>query len=108
MSRHGAGYAGKLRSNFLGTEFSLYDCGDKAPAPAPALWGSDSTAAAAAAAGRRCELGAVLYQPNVLGSRGPRKMTVVLPKLEGGVGAGGGQRPLAVSPRGEHDTLLAQ
>ena len=29
----------------------------------------------------RCELGAMLYTPNVLGAKGPRKETVVLPKL---------------------------
>ena len=28
----------------------------------------------------RCELGAVLYQYNVLGTRGPRKMTAIVPQ----------------------------
>ena len=27
-------------------------------------------------------MGAVLYEPNILGSKGPRKMTVLLPKLD--------------------------
>lgn len=51
----------------------------------------------------QCELGAALYQTNVLGTKGPRKMTVLIPKLEAG-----GQRPLALSPKGEGDTLLGQ
>ena len=39
----------------------------------------------------------------MLGTKGPRKMTLLIPKLEAG-----GQRPLALSPRGEHDTLLGR
>ncbi|KAI7844912.1 hypothetical protein COHA_001560 [Chlorella ohadii] len=87
-SSHSASFVGKLSSNFLGTEFVFHDAGDKH---------------AAGEAGGRCELGATMYQTNVLGSKGPRKMTVVLPKLDAA-----GQRPLAVSPRGEHDSLLGQ
>lgn len=49
----------------------------------------------------RSELGAVLYQTNVLGTKGPRKMTVVLPKLEPG-----GTRPQGRTPKSEADTLL--
>lgn len=30
----------------------------------------------------RNELGAVIYTPNVLGSRGPRKMQVAIPKIK--------------------------
>ena len=30
----------------------------------------------------RCELGAVLYQYNVMGVRGPRKMTALAPKVD--------------------------
>ena len=30
----------------------------------------------------RCELGAVMYQYNVLGTRGPRKMTALLPRVD--------------------------
>lgn len=51
----------------------------------------------------RCELGTALYQTNVLGTKGPRKMTVLIPKLDMD-----GQRALPLRPKGEHDTLLGQ
>ncbi|PSC74109.1 king tubby [Micractinium conductrix] len=86
VSRNSASYVGKLRSNFLGTEFVAYDSG---------AGGENGTP--------RCELGAVMYQTNVLGTKGPRKMTVLLPKL-----APGGAKPLALAPMGEGDTLLGQ
>ena len=43
------------------------------------------------------------YQPNVLGTKGPRKMTVLLPKLDGASG-----RPLKLAPRGERDGMLSR
>jgi hypothetical protein len=52
----------RLASNFLGTEYVLQGVGGEAGEA-------------------RCELGAMLYTPNVLGAKGPRKMTTVLPKL---------------------------
>jgi tubby-related protein 1 len=55
------GYLGKVRSNFLGTEFYLFDEGDKKG---------------------RCQHGVVQYETNVLGSKGPRRMKVVLPKVD--------------------------
>ena len=52
LSRGGEGFVGKLRANLLGTQFSIFD-------------------------GRSIcrEIGAILYDTNVLGFRGPRKMT---------------------------------
>lgn len=137
VSRNSASYVGKLRSNFLGTEFVAYDSGaggagggqgrpvaraDLAGSPEfggkwqrkrsaghvmprpplppspprPPLPGGENGTP-------RCELGAVMYQTNVLGTKGPRKMTVLLPKL-----APGGAKPLALAPMGEGDTLLGQ
>ncbi|KAL4439006.1 hypothetical protein ABPG77_006943 [Micractinium sp. CCAP 211/92] len=87
VSRHNASYVGKLRSNFIGTEFVVYDAGSTKGEGAPP----------------RCELGAVLYQPNVLGTKGPRKMTVLIPKL-----ASSGSRPGARAPGSEGETLLGQ
>ncbi|KAL4452633.1 hypothetical protein ABPG75_008295 [Micractinium tetrahymenae] len=87
VSRHSASYVGKLRSNFIGTEFVAYDGGSsKGDGAAP-----------------RCELGAVLYQPNVLGTKGPRKMTVLIPKLDSS-----GSRPAGAAPGSEAETLLGQ
>ena len=67
---------GKLRSNFLGTEYVIYD-GGKNPEFDDAYYdesnGSDEV---------RCELGAVLYVPNTaLGARSPRKMKVCISRV---------------------------
>jgi tubby-related protein 1 len=75
----GNSYLGKLRSNFVGTEFQVFDDGlnpkDSEEDGAAGAAGSANTAV-------RCELGAVMYAANVLGSRGPRKMQVALPGLD--------------------------
>jgi len=65
------GYLGKLRSNFVGTEFTIYDTG------------SNPTKRGSAPETHREELGLVMYQANILGGKGPRKMRVVLPALNG-------------------------
>jgi hypothetical protein len=73
-----------VASNFLGTEFSAQGAGLGPGAPA-------------------AELAAVLYRPNVLGMRGPRQVTVVVPKLSG--------RADRAAPRAAPtplDTLLAR
>uniref|UniRef100_A0A1I8FWT6 Tubby-like protein n=1 Tax=Macrostomum lignano TaxID=282301 RepID=A0A1I8FWT6_9PLAT len=71
LSRRGEGYVGKLRANFLGTAFTVFDSG---------LSPKKLTAAKSPEAGRR-ELAGITYETNVLGFRGPRKMTVVLPAM---------------------------
>jgi tubby and related proteins len=71
LSRESPNYLGKLRSNFVGTEFQVYDNGAS----------PDSEESARGAEIRR-ELGAVMYAPNVLGSRGPRKMQVCVPCVD--------------------------
>ncbi len=63
------GYLGKLRSNFLGTEFYLYDNGDN-PKKAKSFENI------------RTQQGVVEYEKNVLGSKGPRRMKVLLPKVQ--------------------------
>jgi len=74
LGRHTGSFFGKLRSNFIGTEFTLYDKGvnpeklDKSQ-----LDGSHIQV--------RQELGTILYKQNVLGSRGPRKMKVMVPSV---------------------------
>ena len=49
------------------------------------------------------ELVAVMYQANVLGTKGPRKMTAIIPKLPPGGGA-----PMPVAPGSESESLLGQ
>lgn len=69
MKKNSAGYLGKLRSNFLGTEFYIYDGGDN---PKKAKNMEEA----------RTQLGVVEYEKNVLGSKGPRRMKVLLPRIE--------------------------
>eukprot|EP00494_Astrolonche_serrata_P022389 UN22646 len=61
----------KLRSNFVGTEFITYDDGlnpkQMRPYDSP-----DSV---------RTEMASILFQSNVFGSRGPRKMTILVPHV---------------------------
>jgi tubby-related protein 1 len=69
ISKKGNGYLGKVRSNFLGTEFCIYDAGanaDKAKTP-------DAM---------RAQHGVIQYETNVLGSKGPRRMKVLLPMVD--------------------------
>jgi len=74
LARESGNYFGKLRSNFMGTEFTIFDKGEK---PSSRKGSAHGTV--------RAELGACLYESNILGTRGPRKMTVVLPLVrEGG------------------------
>ncbi|CAG9311457.1 unnamed protein product [Blepharisma stoltei] len=62
-------YSGKVRSNFLGTEFHIYDTGMN-----PKHRGANAMNA-------REELAIILYQSNILGSKGPRKMRVLIPAV---------------------------
>lgn len=71
LARQSGNYFGKLRSNFIGTEFVIFDKGSS----------PSDTSTKGIQPNVRCELGAVSYQHNVLGTRGPRKMTVVVPAI---------------------------
>lgn len=66
MKKGTQGYLGKVRSNFLGTEFYLYDDGvsPKNERDIERI---------------RREHGIIEYETNVLGSKGPRRMKVLLP-----------------------------
>lgn len=75
LNRTGRGYLGKLRSNFVGTEFQIFDNGVNPK-------DSEPDEAANSNGAVRCEMGSVMYAANVLGSRGPRKMQVALPGLD--------------------------
>jgi len=75
LARQSGNFFGKLRSNFIGTEFVLYDKGTNPEKLDDAQ--KDSSLIQA-----RQELGTVLYKQNVLGSRGPRKMKVMVPRID--------------------------
>lgn len=60
-----------MRSNFLGTEFYIYDTGD-----------NPKKAAKDDKDGIRSQQGVVQYETNVLGSKGPRRMKVLLPNVD--------------------------
>ncbi|KAF0347940.1 Tub-domain-containing protein [Gigaspora margarita] len=83
---------GKVRSNFLGTAFVMYSNGRSPFKREPEL--SDMQL--------REELGAVVYDPNILGFKGPRKMTVLLLGM-----TKNGERP-EFRPTTESQTLIGK
>jgi len=68
-------FLGKLRANFLGTEFQIFDKGANPKSADPNALKVKGTKV-------REELGVVLYASNVLGSRGPRKMKAAVPLVD--------------------------
>ncbi|KAK2492346.1 hypothetical protein MC885_009558 [Smutsia gigantea] len=77
LSREGESYIGKLRSNLMGTKFTVYDHG-VSPAKAPGL------------------------ETNVLGFKGPRKMSVIIP------GMNMNHQRIPFQPRNDHESLLSK
>ncbi|XP_056628140.1 tubby protein homolog isoform X2 [Triplophysa dalaica] len=71
LSRDTESFIGKLRSNVLGTKFTVYDNGVN-PEKKTFIKETDSL---------RQELAAICYEKNVLGFKGPRKMTVIIPGM---------------------------
>ncbi|XP_053780260.1 tubby protein homolog isoform X4 [Desmodus rotundus] len=92
LSRGGDSYVGKLRSNLMGTKFTVYDNGVN-PQKASSTLESGTL---------RQELAAVCYETNVLGFKGPRKMSVIVP------GMNMVHERVCIRPRNEHETLLAR
>ncbi|XP_014663095.1 PREDICTED: tubby-related protein 3-like isoform X2 [Priapulus caudatus] len=88
LSRAAESYVGKLRSNMLGTAFTCFDSG--ANPRKGIVDGSDL----------RRELVAVIYETNVLGFKGPRKMSVIIPGLNLD------HERVDIKPRSEHDGLV--
>ncbi|KAL6734178.1 hypothetical protein Aduo_004747 [Ancylostoma duodenale] len=68
LKREGTAFVGKVRSNAIGTMFTLYDCGAN---PKKSTITTDV----------RQELAAVIYDTNVLGFKGPRKMHILIPGI---------------------------
>uniref|UniRef100_A0A5F9CHD1 Tubby-like protein n=1 Tax=Oryctolagus cuniculus TaxID=9986 RepID=A0A5F9CHD1_RABIT len=75
LSREGESYIGKLRSNLMGTKFTVHT---------------------------RQELAAVCYETNVLGFKGPRKMSVIIP------GMNMNHERIPFQPRNDHESLLSR
>ncbi|XP_028159549.1 protein king tubby [Ostrinia nubilalis] len=86
LTRTADSFAGKLRSNLLGTAFTVYDNGK--------AWRKHDHART------RHELAAVVYDTNVLGFKGPRKMTVILP------GMTPDRQRVTIAPQDDSETLL--
>ncbi|XP_043853040.1 tubby-related protein 2 [Dromiciops gliroides] len=92
LSRDGENFVGKVRSNVLGTKFTIYDNGVN---PEKKYFMPES-------AQIREELGAVCYETNVLGFRGPRKMTIIIPDIDPQ------NQRLKVQPQNEQESLLSR
>ncbi|XP_054828051.1 tubby protein homolog [Eublepharis macularius] len=92
LSRGGESFIGKLRSNLMGTKFTVYDSGVNPMKTTLSLETSNL----------RQELAAICYETNVLGFKGPRKMSVIIP------GMNMDHERVSIRPRNEHETLLAR
>ncbi|XP_063813300.1 tubby-related protein 1 [Pseudophryne corroboree] len=88
LSRGGENFIGKLRSNLMGTKFTVFDNGAN-PERANSDWSNV-----------RQELAAIVYETNVLGFKGPRKMTVLIPGMDEDC------ERVPIRPRNDNDGLL--
>ncbi|XP_006907498.1 tubby-related protein 1 [Pteropus alecto] len=92
LSRGGENFIGKLRSNLLGNRFTVFDNGQN-----PHRGGGNADLGSL-----RQELAAVIYETNVLGFRGPRRMTVIIP------GMNADNERVPIRPRNASDGLLVR
>ena len=72
LSKNAESYAGKVRSNVVGTKFTVFDNESK---PGGLVSVPDKTGAI------RQEQCAILYETNIFGFKGPRKMSVIIPGM---------------------------
>ncbi|KAJ8381821.1 hypothetical protein SKAU_G00025990 [Synaphobranchus kaupii] len=93
LSREAESFAGKLRSNLMGTKFTVYDNGSN-PCKTPGALLEESNT--------RQELAAICYETNVLGFKGPRKMTVIIPGMNMSF------ERVPVRPTSEQESLLTK
>ncbi|XP_053368069.1 tubby protein homolog isoform X2 [Clarias gariepinus] len=92
LSRDTSSYIGKIRSNVLGTKFTVYDNGVN-PDRKTFVKETDSL---------RQELAAIYYEKNVLGLKGPRKMTVIIPGMHEN------DERVCIRPKNELESLLTR
>ncbi|XP_014352272.1 tubby protein homolog isoform X1 [Latimeria chalumnae] len=90
LSRGGGNFIGKLRSNLMGTKFTVFNNGSS-----PDRTHGDSASV-------RQELAAIVYETNVLGFKGPRKMIVIIP------GMNSDDERVPIRPRNDNEGLLAK
>ncbi|KAM6985799.1 tubby-related protein 3 isoform 2-T2 [Aplochiton taeniatus] len=93
LTREGESFMGKLRSNLMGTKFTVYDSGTN-PCKNPGTLLEESNT--------RQELAAICYETNVLGFKGPRKMTVIIPGMNMNF------ERVPVRPNSEQESLLSK
>ncbi|XP_033989525.1 tubby-related protein 3 isoform X1 [Trematomus bernacchii] len=93
LSREGESFIGKLRSNLMGTKFTVYDNGTN-PCKHPGTLLEESNT--------RQEMAAICYETNVLGFKGPRKMTVIIPGMNMNFDR------VPVRPQNELESLLSR
>lgn len=94
MTKESEAYCAKLKSNVLGTEFSIYDSGVN---PKKALKGKDPTKKDI-----RREFGLIKYDRNIFGWGGPRQMNILVPALDDQ------QKPYVVQPQSHRDTIATK
>ncbi|CAA0807304.1 Tubby-like F-box protein 10 [Striga hermonthica] len=86
ISRSSSTYIGKLRSNFLGTKFVIYDTQPPSlcsPAPPPPgrssrRFSKKVSPKVPAGSGGNYNIAQIAYELNILGTRGPRRMHCVM------------------------------
>lgn len=88
LSRGSEAFVGKLRSNLLGTQFTVFNNGRS---PFRSFNENDIP---------REEMAAIVYDTNVLGFKGPRKMTVLIP------GMTHDQKRVQIIPQDNSDSIL--
>ena len=91
LSRSADSFTGKLRSNMLGTQFVVFNNGISYRKFDFKVHNEQDL---------RQELAAIIYETNVLGFKGPRKMTVILP------GMNSENERVVLAPTDDSETLL--
>ncbi|CAF3001390.1 unnamed protein product [Rotaria socialis] len=87
LSRDGEKFIGKLRANMLGTYFTVFDQGSN-PKKNVSI------------EQQRRELAAVAYETNILGFKGPRRMTIIIP------GMSSDHHRVEVRPKNDSESLI--
>lgn len=75
FDKNSSNIIGKLRSNFLGTEYQIFDSGRNPHQLDPFFDEKNDN-------NIRSELGSILYASNIMGNKGPRKMHVCINKID--------------------------
>ncbi|KAH7446223.1 hypothetical protein KP509_01G045700 [Ceratopteris richardii] len=101
MSRGGETYVGKLRSNFLGTKFTIYESNPCHGGAVASIGRSSKRVGPKQSHNLQaptgiCDIAHISYELNMLGTRGPRRMQCILHSIPVSAVVDGGN-PLAVA-----------